>query len=52
MAEFDRCEICASDNWSIAYAGPVRDGAFGSLTGPQSEVGRCGTCGVERLDEA
>ncbi|MCI0401647.1 MAG: class I SAM-dependent methyltransferase [Gammaproteobacteria bacterium] len=51
-ASFDPCEICGSDDWQIVYRGPVRDGAFGNLTGPGAAVGRCGGCGVERLDEA
>lgn len=47
---FKRCEICGSKAWESAYIGPVRDGAFGRLT-PPTLVGRCGGCGVERLEE-
>jgi SAM-dependent methyltransferase len=45
---FQACEICAAQDWTDVYAGPVRDGAFGSLT-PETVVARCGQCGAERL---
>lgn len=47
---FAACAVCGSDGWSIAYEGPIRDGAFGRVT--SGLVGRCNGCGVERLDEA
>jgi len=48
---FKSCEVCGSEMWAVVYAGHVRDGAFGRLTAPEARVGRCGTCGVERLAE-
>ena len=48
---FDACEICGVDDWRPVRTGPVRDGAFGRLTAPETEVNRCGGCGVERLAE-
>lgn len=48
---FSACEVCGAQNWEIAFSGPVRDGAFGRLT-ESTQVGRCGTCGVERLQES
>lgn len=47
---FSPCEICGTEAWSEAYRGPVRDGAFGRLTG-ETAVARCGGCGAERLAE-
>lgn len=49
---FDACEICGVSDWQTVRTGPVRDGAFGSLTAPETVVGRCGGCGAERLAEA
>ncbi|MBI3899057.1 MAG: class I SAM-dependent methyltransferase [Gammaproteobacteria bacterium] len=49
--DFDACEICRDHKWEVARFGPVRDGKFGSLT-PDTLVGRCRGCGVERLIEA
>lgn len=47
---FEACEICHGDDWTERYAGPVRDGPFGSsLEG--GVVARCGGCGAERLSE-
>lgn len=47
---FPDCPICGSRNWTPAYRGPVRDGAFGSVV-EGATVARCGGCEVERLDE-
>ena len=48
---FKPCEICGARDWSVAYRGPVRDGAFGKLT-KETVVGRCGSCGgLERFAE-
>jgi 2-polyprenyl-3-methyl-5-hydroxy-6-metoxy-1,4-benzoquinol methylase len=49
---FDACEICGVSDWQTVHTGPVREGAFGSLTVPETVVGRCGGCGAERLAEA
>ena len=49
---FDACEIYGVDDWKPVRTGPVRDGAFGRLTVPETAVGRCGGCGAERLAEA
>lgn len=49
---FDAFEICGVNDWQIVRTGPVRDGAFGRLTPPEAEVGRCGGYGAERFAEA
>ncbi len=51
-ASFAACEICGGTEWAVVYVGSVRDGAFGRLSRSESAVGRCQTCGVDRLDEA
>lgn len=48
---FQACEICGGRDWDIARSGPVRDGKFGALT-PDTSIGRCRGCRVERLTEA
>ncbi len=50
-AAFAPCEVCGASKWTERYAGPVRDGAFGNLTG-DTVVSHCGGCGVDRLAEA
>ena len=45
------CEICGTLEWKVSYEGPIRDGAFGSLTVNSCSVAECLTCGVQRLDE-
>ncbi len=47
---FARCEICGEDRWQRFYAGPIRDGAFGSVR-EGAEVAQCDGCGVARLDD-
>ncbi len=49
---FAPCEICGGKEWAVVYVGSVRDGAFGRLSRSEAAVGRCQTCGVDRLDEA
>lgn len=49
--KFDRCEICGCLRWRECYAGPVRNGAFGSLTPENCVVGLCEGCGAQRLEE-
>lgn len=47
---FGPCEICGGNQWHLVYEGPIRAGSHEQ----QREggcVGRCGGCGVERLDE-
>ncbi|MBU2090897.1 MAG: class I SAM-dependent methyltransferase [Alphaproteobacteria bacterium] len=48
---FQPCEICGADDWSVTYEGLIRAGGFGQQQAG-GIVGRCGGCGVERLDEA
>lgn len=48
---FDACEICGDTGWSVVYEGRIRAGGFGQNY-EEGRVGRCGGCGVERLDEA
>ena len=48
---FDPCEICGAQDWSSIYFGDVRDGIHGCRQS-DAEVGRCGECGAERLDES
>tara|TARA_A100001037_G_scaffold301587_1_gene331442 strand:+ start:458 stop:1405 length:948 start_codon:yes stop_codon:yes gene_type:complete len=50
LETFGACEICGSDDWTIVYNGPVRDGEFGSLT-ESSTIARCGNCTADRLSE-
>lgn len=45
-----RCDICNSENISVIYKGPIRDGAFGSIV--QSQIHKCPTCGISRVDES
>ena len=47
----DTCEICGGKEWKIAYEGYIRNGTFGHLSDKVCRVGRCQTCGVERLEE-
>jgi len=49
-ADFPQCPICANAQWVAAYAGPVRDGAFGNSK--MGQVARCAGCGIERLAES
>jgi 2-polyprenyl-3-methyl-5-hydroxy-6-metoxy-1,4-benzoquinol methylase len=44
------CEICDSGQLSIIYSGLIRDGSFGSTV--ESEVYKCDTCGISRLNES
>jgi SAM-dependent methyltransferase len=44
------CEICETTQWTHVYAGPVRDGGFGSCH-DGADVAECGSCGVRRLRE-
>ena len=46
------CEICGAEDWTPDFIGPVRDGAFGSLTSKNHTVYQCAGCGVQRLEEA
>lgn len=47
---FERCEICGANDWNEVYAGPIREGAFGSLI-PDAAIARCGQCQADRLAE-
>ncbi len=47
---FDACEVCNSQAWSVIYEGPIRDGAFGEFA-PSTIISRCGKCGSDRLAE-
>ncbi|MBM3555096.1 MAG: class I SAM-dependent methyltransferase [Alphaproteobacteria bacterium] len=49
-ATFAPCEICGANAWTPVYRGPVRDGRFGKAFA-DATVGRCGGCGVDRLEE-
>lgn len=48
---FGACEVCGQHDWSEAYRGAIRDGAFGKLR-QDAVIGHCGCCGAERLAEA
>ena len=48
--DWPACEICGVAKWRAHYAGSVRKGAFG--TSLDGIIGRCGGCGVDRLNEA
>ena len=50
MNDFPPCAICGSDDWVVVHNGPVRDGIFGAWR--ESQVRRCGHCGVDRLAES
>ena len=47
-----KCEICGANDWTPVYEGPVRDGSFGSATPEAHRIYQCGSCGVQRLEEA
>lgn len=47
---FGSCEICHSQDWSVIYEGPIRDGVFGQFTG-STTISRCRNCGSDRLAE-
>jgi len=49
-ADFPRCSNCGADDWHIVFAGDIRAGAPGSWA--PAKVGRCGDCGVDRLQES
>jgi len=44
------CDICKSQDLSLIYDGPIRDGAFGSIL-DRSQVHKCNNCGVSRINE-
>lgn len=48
--DFPHCPICNSSSWETVYRGDIRDGAFGGWR--DSEICRCGSCGVDRLAES
>lgn len=48
---FGQCEICSAADWEEVRRGPVRDGAFGRLSDPDTVVARCKGCGAHRLEE-
>lgn len=48
--DFPPCPVCGSNSWEIVYRGDIRDGVFGNWR--DSEVRRCGGCGVDRLAES
>lgn len=50
MNDFPSCAVCGADDWQSVHRGPVRDGTFGSWR--DTEVRRCGVCGVDRLAES
>ena len=41
------CQICQTDEWTVAYQGRIRDGVFGRYV--DGTVWRCSGCGVESL---
>lgn len=49
-ADFPRCQVCDGDVWTTVHRGRVRDGVFGLWR--DSEVRRCGSCGIDRLAES
>lgn len=46
----ERCAVCGSRDALVAYAGPIREGRFGTLT-RSIEVLECEACGTRRLSE-
>lgn len=48
--DFPACGVCGTTNWHVVHSGQVRDGIFGACR--DAEVGRCGSCGVDRLAES
>ena len=46
------CEICGVNDWTPAFSGPIRDGAFGSATPEDHTIYECGGCAVQRLEES
>lgn len=51
LENFPECPACSAATWLLAYAGRVRDGAYGRWR-EDAIVGRCKECGVERLEES
>lgn len=50
LPDFPACAVCAANEWSLVHRGRVRDGVFGAWR--ETEVRRCGSCGVDRLAES
>lgn len=46
------CEICGGHEWAQVYKGPIRDGAFGTVTPEDCRIFQCAQCQVQRLEEA
>ena len=48
--QFSNCDICNSNDWEVAYKGPIRDGAYGGIY-KNAIIIQCNICNVERLRE-
>lgn len=46
-----KCGLCGSNDFSIEYDGPIRDGDFGKETETSHKVVKCSSCGLVRLLE-
>lgn len=45
------CRLCDSEEYSVEYVGPIRDGEYGNETKQNVEVVKCSGCGLVRLKE-
>lgn len=48
---FGACPLCRTEAFDVVYRGPVRDGSFPNQY-ENAAIGRCPSCGMERLDDA
>jgi len=46
-----KCGICDSNDFSVEYDGPIRDGDYGKETKTPHKVVKCSSCGLVRLLE-
>lgn len=48
--DFPPCACCGAEEWRTVFEGDIRAGSPGSWVA--AKIGRCGTCGVDRLQES
>ena len=45
------CPVCGSQDYQVAYRGPIRDGVFGRVTETLINILECVGCGLSKLDK-